>query len=185
MPLHAAGVYKGRDQECCSDFVVSSYIPTLSILHRMQKRAMSVSCKDLNILLVAEKSAPGWPDLKFVGEEVAELERVIDSTSARLVHPIPSSRESILENVKDAHILHLACHGVQDQQNAVESAFYVHGGGRLSISNIMELKLEKAFLAFLSACETAKGDHGQPDQTMHLAAAMLFAGFRSVIATMW
>jgi hypothetical protein len=25
----------------------------------------------------------------------------------------------------------------------------------------------------------------QPDQAIHLAAAMLFAGFKSVIATMW
>jgi CHAT domain-containing protein len=49
----------------------------------------------------------------------------------------------------------------------------------------MELDLSKAFLAFLSACETARGDEGQPDQTVHLAATMLFAGFRSVVATMW
>lgn len=37
----------------------------------------------------------------------------------------------------------------------------------------------------LSACETATGDSEQPDQAVHLAAAMLFVGFRSVIATMW
>jgi CHAT domain-containing protein len=40
-------------------------------------------------------------------------------------------------------------------------------------------------LAFLSACETAKGDNGTPDEAMHLAGVMLFAGFRSVIGTMW
>jgi CHAT domain-containing protein len=39
--------------------------------------------------------------------------------------------------------------------------------------------------AFLSACETAKGDRSQPDQAVHLAASLLFCGFRSVIATMW
>jgi hypothetical protein len=49
----------------------------------------------------------------------------------------------------------------------------------------MELKLDNAFLAFLSAGETAKGDRMQPDQAMHLAAAMLFSGFKSVVATMW
>jgi CHAT domain-containing protein len=49
----------------------------------------------------------------------------------------------------------------------------------------MDLDLKDAFLAFLSACETAKGDKEQPDQTVDLAAAMLFVGFRSVIATMW
>jgi CHAT domain-containing protein len=37
----------------------------------------------------------------------------------------------------------------------------------------------------MSACETAKGDQKQPDQVVHLAAAMLFAGFQSVVGTMW
>ncbi|KAG9316098.1 hypothetical protein JVU11DRAFT_3772 [Chiua virens] len=39
--------------------------------------------------------------------------------------------------------------------------------------------------AFLSACHTAVGDRTAPDETIHLAAAMQFAGFRSVIGTMW
>jgi hypothetical protein len=39
-------------------------------------------------------------------------------------------------------------------------------------------------LAFLSACQTAKGDEDMPDQAVHLAASMLFCGFKSVIATM-
>jgi CHAT domain-containing protein len=53
------------------------------------------------------------------------------------------------------------------------------------LSRLVELKMDTAFLAFLSACETAKGDQDQPDQIMHLAAAMMFTGFKSVIATMW
>jgi hypothetical protein len=55
----------------------------------------------------------------------------------------------------------------------------------LTISKLMELKLDRPWFSFLSACETAKGDAEQPDQVMHLAAAMLFAGFKSVVATMW
>ncbi|KAJ7048303.1 hypothetical protein C8F01DRAFT_130264 [Mycena amicta] len=40
-------------------------------------------------------------------------------------------------------------------------------------------------LAFLGACETAKGDSTTPDEALHLAASLLFAGFRGVIATLW
>jgi CHAT domain-containing protein len=40
-------------------------------------------------------------------------------------------------------------------------------------------------LAFLSACETAKGDATTPDEAMHLAASLLFAEFGGVVATMW
>jgi hypothetical protein len=34
LPIHAAGVYYQGSPECCSDYVVSSYAPTLSALHR-------------------------------------------------------------------------------------------------------------------------------------------------------
>jgi CHAT domain-containing protein len=40
-------------------------------------------------------------------------------------------------------------------------------------------------LAFLSACETARGDEKIPDEALHLAATPLSAGYRSVVATMW
>jgi CHAT domain-containing protein len=83
-----------------------------------------------------------------------------------------------------ANVVHLACHGIQDINDATKSGFCL-GDGRLTITKLMELKLDNAFLAFLSACETAKGDKDQPDQLMHLAAAMLFTGFKSVVATMW
>jgi CHAT domain-containing protein len=40
-------------------------------------------------------------------------------------------------------------------------------------------------MAFLSACQTATGDEKVPDEAVHLAAGMLAAGYRGVIATMW
>jgi hypothetical protein len=86
--------------------------------------------------------------------------------------------------MKAANIVHLACHGIQDDRDATRSGFCM-GDGRLTISKLMDMKLDGAFLAFLSACETAKGDDTQPDQVMHLAAAMLFTDFKTVIATMW
>jgi hypothetical protein len=57
--------------------------------------------------------------------------------------------------------------------------------GKLSIEDILRLRLPQAMLAYLSACQTAKGDNNAPDQAIHLAASMLFSGFRSVIGTMW
>ena len=68
--------------------------------------------------------------------------------------------------------------------NPLESGFIMRDD-ILTIAKLMPLSLPKAFFAFLSACETAKGHAGQPDQAIHLAATMLFIGFKSVIATMW
>jgi CHAT domain-containing protein len=88
----------------------------------------------------------------------------------------------LLENTP-AHVLHMACHGVHDE-GPLKSALVLHDG-RLTIEDIMHLSLPRAVLAYLSACHTAKGDQNAPDQAVHLAASMLFCGFRSVIGTMW
>jgi CHAT domain-containing protein len=82
-----------------------------------------------------------------------------------------------------AHVLHMACHGVHNE-DPLKSALVLHDG-RLTIEDIMHLSLPRAVLAYLSACHTAKGDQNAPDQAVHLAASMLFCGFRSVIGTMW
>ena len=57
--------------------------------------------------------------------------------------------------------------------------------GKLSVSQLMHTTIPEAGFAFLSACETAKGDGRQPDQAVHLAAAMMFVGFKSIVGTMW
>lgn len=93
--------------------------------------------------------------------------------------------DNVVSHLEHASIVHLACHGIQDSKDALDSGFILAGGERLTVSKLMQLNLSKANLAFLSACETAKGDAEQPDETVHLAASMLFAGFRSVIGTLW
>jgi CHAT domain-containing protein len=89
---------------------------------------------------------------------------------------------SLLEETP-GHILHLACHGVQDA-DPLGSALLMHDG-KFTIENMLQLNIPKAVLAYLSACQTAKGDKNAPDQAVHLAASMLFCGFRSVVGTMW
>jgi CHAT domain-containing protein len=55
----------------------------------------------------------------------------------------------------------------------------------LTLGRIIGLSLPHANLAFLSACQTATGDKELRDESIHLAAGMLLAGYRGVIATMW
>jgi hypothetical protein len=121
-----------------------------------------------------------------VDTEIEYVAAIANSRSVTIVHERMglTTVEDTSRVMQSVSIVHLACHGIQDTNDATQSGFCI-GDGRLTIAKLMELKLDNAFLAFLSACETAKGDQEQPDQTMHLAAAMLFSGFKSVVATMW
>jgi CHAT domain-containing protein len=189
VPLHAAGTYDGPQSQrvCCADYVISSYTPSLTTLLRAQRGAVPLSREDLAMMLLAEKKAqeplaliPG------VELEIRDIAAIAISYSVNIVSHLANSTTvaSALECTRVANIMHLACHGTQDPKDATKSGFCL-GDGRLSISELMQLDIKHGFLAFLSACETATGSKDQPDQAMHLAAAMLFVGFKTVIATMW
>ena len=81
--------------------------------------------------------------------------------------------------------IHLACHGMPNQQKPFESSFAMRDGP-LSITDIIiRPRLQQPEFAFLSACHITVGHASSPDEAIHLAAAMQFSGFRSVIGSMW
>jgi CHAT domain-containing protein len=142
----------------------------------------------IRMALVAEKRAQE-ARLHVIHQVEAEIDNIVTVSQAALVQITDrlSGSTTVLRTcnaMEVANVVHLACHGIQDADDATCSGFCL-GDGRLTIGRLMDVKLDNAFLAYLSACETAQGDMDQPDQVMHLAAAMLFAGFKSVIATMW
>jgi CHAT domain-containing protein len=65
--------------------------------------------------------------------------------------------QTLLDRLPEATILHLACHGIQDAETPLNSGF-VMSDGILTISKLIGVSSSRAFLAFLSACGTAKGD---------------------------
>ena len=66
------------------------------------------------------------------------------------------------------------------------ASYLLLSGGRLTMEKIIkECQVPEGALAYLSACETAKGDEARPDESLNLVATMMFAGFRSVVGTMW
>jgi CHAT domain-containing protein len=112
---------------------------------------------------------------------IADREGIQNAAPSRTV----STPETATTALPSATLVHIACHGLQNPRQPLNSAFYLSDSSMLSVSDLMDLDLKDAYLAFLSACETAKGDSDQPDQAIHLAATMLFVGFKSVVATMW
>jgi CHAT domain-containing protein len=190
VPVHAAGIYHSTKAECVADYVVSSYTPTLAALARAQERAASgFSVKQSKIVLIAAERAydATLHNLPCVSAEIGAVETVATREGVNvdtLRTSVSATAANVTASLPSAHLVHIACHGIQHPKMPLESGFCLTDD-RLTIARLMELSLEHAFLAFLSACETAKGDEKQPDQTIHLAAAMLFVGFKSVVATMW
>jgi CHAT domain-containing protein len=185
--VHAAGIYVGENQECCSDYVVSSYTPTVTALLRAKQDPRTYVPAQIKFLGVAAERAAdaSMPRLHHVSREVRE------TTGALLAAGVSSSTDlsfapstDIRSALRAANMVHFACHGIQHGSDPHKSRFCLSAGD-LSVAELMNMDLKDVFFAFLSACETAKGDPKHADEAVHLAATMLFAGFKSVVATMW
>jgi CHAT domain-containing protein len=188
LPLHAAGLYKSNIRECSLDYFVVLCMPTLGALLTAQRTGKPIEQTTAKITLatVPQPFDP-WTKLMFATNETYEVRDVLATTGIPLASQTiltNPATANVLEYLPDTSILHLACHGYQDPVNPLESGFALRNR-LLTVSILMQLKSPNAFLAYLSACDTAKGNNAQPDQAVHLVATMLFTGFQSVIGTMW
>jgi CHAT domain-containing protein len=188
-PVHAAGIYEKRNQECLHDYAVSSYTPTVGALLRAQSRSQSLDVLTSSMSAIAVKQAQD-PTLSILWKVEEEITEVLRSASqARMpvggdARTASSAVAEVSGQFASAQFIHIACHGIQDPKAPLNSRFCMSDGS-VSVEDLMNLDLENALFAFLSACETAKGDQNQPDQTIHLAATMMFVGFKSIVATLW
>jgi CHAT domain-containing protein len=136
------------------------------------------------MVAVIPPDVPGQQQLPFTLEELRRIEKRVPNLVKLGTSESPASVTNVLHHLSDASIVHFACHGIQHPTNPMKSALLLPGE-RMTVSTLMKHPMPYASLVFLSACETAKGDETVPDEALHLAATMLFTGFRGVVGTMW
>ena len=92
----------------------------------------------------------------------------------------------MLERLRDHRFAHIVCHGLLEPGEPFNSSFKLYQGKQLSLIDIVRSQLPDAEFAFLAACHTAElTDESPVDEALHLAAAIQYCGFRSVVGTMW
>lgn len=178
LPFHAAGPYEdpqGHKKYLLDDYT-SSYTPTLMSL--IGARSLANVCSISEKLLFA-----GDTKLQNTKEELRKI------LAHRLVEKCllddKASCKSVLAGLQTREWVHFVCHGTLDHEKPFQSSLLLPGG-KMTLLDIARKNLPNAEFAFLSACNTA----GQPpgtamDEAIHLAAAIQFCGFRSVIGSMW
>ncbi|KAF9463915.1 CHAT domain-containing protein [Collybia nuda] len=183
LPIHAAGIY-GQSENATvtlADYAVSSYTPNLGALLNARQRHMEP--RSPKFLVVAQADTPGQCSLPGVYHELALMDEILPQPFELIDGP-KATTQSVLAAIRNSSWVHFSCHGKQDMNIPTLSGLHLHDGV-LSLRQIIHESFPDAEFAFLSACQTASGDYGQPDEALHLAGGMMLAGFRSVIATMW
>lgn len=186
LPIHAAGQYR-KGGSNLPDTFVCSYTPTLTALIRARRvtSAIHIGPAVLAISERNEDAGAGETILVSASQEVEELKKLVPK-SLRHSELLDNAAtpEAVLQALRDHTWVHFACHGVQEPAQPFYSHFLLHGKP-LRLLDIIQAELDHVQFAFTSACHTAVGDKDTPDEVIHLAAALQFAGFRSVVGTIW
>ena len=184
LPLHAMGPFPSDDGErrYFLDLYICSYTPSLSALIQSRNRdSGSQSSGRPSILLVSQP----FSSTPTVGGDDIEVVQALDAEVTSLVSGA-ATPAAVLDGFRHHRFVHFVCHGTLQANQPFEAGFELHGGERLTLLEIVRANLPTAELAFLSACHTAEVTEGSiTDEGLHLAAAVQYCGFRSVVGTMW
>ena len=181
LPLHAMGPIRseGPVKLYFSDLYIPSYTPTLSALIESRK-PRSRPLDRPSMLLVIQ------PDAKMPKalQEMRIIQSVGLSTATLLQETATPS--AVLGHLRDYQFVHVSCHGNLETGKPFDAFFTLYGGARLTLLDIVRSRLATGEFAFLSACHTAElTTESIADEGLHLAGAVQYCGFRSVVGTMW
>ena len=176
LPLHAAGPYKSGEQNF-SDLYISSYTSTLAALMRARRPSTSNPNSEKKRFLAVGRAKAVGMDLDNIGQ------RVDGHATWTRIEGDECSISRVSEELSKTQWVHLACDVLLDEDQPLKTAFSLQYGS-LTIQHLIQCELDDPEFAYLSASHTATEDKRIPDEAMHLASAMVCAGFRSVVGTM-
>ncbi|MEO1623948.1 MAG: CHAT domain-containing protein [Bacteroidota bacterium] len=119
-----------------------------------------------------------------------EVEQAAGTMGGELLVGEEASKTAFLEKAANSKILHLATHGLADDQQPSQSGLYFAetedslDNHYLNALEIYGLQLS-AELAVISACNTAYGKLAEGEGVMSLGRAFTYAGCKSTMTSLW
>ncbi|KIK09675.1 hypothetical protein K443DRAFT_82476 [Laccaria amethystina LaAM-08-1] len=179
LPIHAAASLDSK--------YIQSYTPTLEALINGRKHHESLASERLvKVSAIGITRIKDFPalDLPLVGKEIEQIHIATKMQEFNQVLDSEATVSHVLEVIKSAQWLHLACHGQQHFTEPLKSSIIL-SDGHLELGQILESSLPAAEFVFLSACQTAMGNAKLMNEALHLAGGFIAAGFQAAIGTLW
>jgi len=129
--------------------------------------------------------------LPYSQQEVREVASLFSRERVDVLVGKAASEDAIRAlPLQDYRIIHLACHGVLDENRPLRSALVLSTGSEHGNDGFLEMReiyglLTAADLIVLSACQTARGLLEHAEGPMGIARSFFFTGARSVLASLW
>jgi CHAT domain-containing protein/Tfp pilus assembly protein PilF len=138
---------------------------------------------------LVRRSGRALGDLPAVKQEVAQVRRLLGKQGVAAVLEAAATPERARQIAQNARVVHFACHARADNVDPLGSGLLLAPAGSdeglLTAADVVSKWRLRADVVMLSACETAVGQVRRYEGMYGLARAFLFAGSRSVGASLW
>jgi CHAT domain-containing protein/tetratricopeptide (TPR) repeat protein len=138
---------------------------------------------------LVRRSGRALGDLPAVKQEVAQVRRLLGKQGVAAVLEAAATPERARQMAQEARVVHFACHARADNVDPLGSGLLLapagSDAGLLTAAEVVSKWRLRADVVMLSACETAVGQVRRYEGMYGLARAFLFAGARSVGASLW
>ena len=182
LPLHAAWTEDATaltGRRYAMDFVTLTYAPSAGALAASREVAGRVTPD----AVLAVDNPDG--SLVFSRQEVEAVRSYFPPDRAKVLQGAAATRQAVLDHLPNFPIYHLSTHGWAGWSEPLQGGLLLAGGSTLTLADLLDLRLEGARLAVLSACETGIPGTKLPDEVVSLPTGLVQAGVAGVVASLW
>lgn len=174
-----------NDGKFVIDRFAMRFMPSASVLRYLRQSMPKKAAERLFVLGNPDLGDPAL-DLQFAGDEARQVAALFPES--QLLSRKDASKSNFRKFAPLFTRIHFATHGKFQADEPLKSGLYLAKGsdndGVLTVSEIYSTNLD-ADLVTLSACETGLGKITNGDDVVGLTRGFLYAGSRSIVASLW
>jgi len=123
--------------------------------------------------------------LVFSNHEVEAARSYFPADRTTVLARSDAIRQRVLNRLPDFPVYHFSTHGWAGRSEPLQGGMLLAGGATLTLGDILDLRLQGARLAVLSACETGIPGTKTPDEVVSMPTGLMQAGVAGVVASLW
>jgi CHAT domain-containing protein len=182
LPLHAAWTEDPNaptGRRYALDAITFAYAPNARAL--AASRAVAADVQPHAVLAVDNPDG----SLLFSRQEVDAVLSYFPEGCKKPLRGQAATHQAVTAELPNYPVLHFSTHGWAGWQEPLESGLLMASEPHLTLRDVLEMRLDKARLAVLSACETGIPGTKLPDEVVSLPTGLMQAGVAGVVASLW
>jgi CHAT domain-containing protein len=168
-----------------------SYAPAIGVLRATQKVNDETKNEPSSLLAFGNpitKAIAFLGTLPYAEKEVNHVAELFGTNRSTVRISGQATKRAFAQLAPKSTVLHLATHGLIDEEHPMQSAVVLAPEGRddglLTVKDILQLPSLKAKLVVLSACQTGRGKI-TGDGVIGLSRSFIIAGTPAVMVSQW